>query len=172
MASPTLTTTPRPGCAHLPVVALQQQQVRRLVERVLHASCALTPLLFPAAVGGRLSTPERPGQRGVEALGLVSDSELRTTRAQSLELQSGRRQATHLTTSHLVEAGLAQAAAEGGVAGAGQRQGPLRPVPLELASLSVDVCRGAGREEGGDENREHVEKMRKEQKITGRGRRG
>lgn len=43
--------------------------------------------------------------------------------------------------SHLVEASLAEAAAEGGVAGAGQGQGPLGPVPLELASLSVNVCR-------------------------------
>lgn len=50
--------------------------------------------------------------------------------------------------SHLVEAGLAQAAAEGGVAGAGQCQGPLCPVPLELASLSVDVCRGVVGEKG------------------------
>lgn len=43
--------------------------------------------------------------------------------------------------SHLVEAGLAEAAAEGGVAGPGQGQRPLCPVPLELTSLSINIYR-------------------------------
>lgn len=48
---------------------------------------------------------------------------------------------------HLVEAGLAEAAAEGRVAGAGQRQRPLCPVPLELSSLSINIYRKT-REDG------------------------
>lgn len=59
-----------------------------------------------------------------------------------------------MARSHLVEAGLAEAAAEGGVAGARQGQGPLGPVPLELASLSINVCSGSGgRKTGGGQRR-------------------
>lgn len=45
--------------------------------------------------------------------------------------------------AHLVEAGLAEAAAEGRVAGPGQGERPLCPVPLELTSLSINIYREA-----------------------------
>jgi len=52
---------------------------------------------------------------------------------------------------HLVEAGFAEAAAEGWVAGAGQGQRPLCPVPLELASLGINIYEGEGMATGGQE---------------------
>lgn len=62
---------------YLPIVTLQQQQVRGLVERVPHPSSALTALLFSETVRGlALSAPNGSWQRGVKTLGLVSHSQL------------------------------------------------------------------------------------------------
>lgn len=64
---------------YLPIVTLEQQQVRGLVKRVPHPSSALTALLFSETVGGfTLAAPHRAWQRGVETLGLVSHSQLQT----------------------------------------------------------------------------------------------
>lgn len=53
--------------------------------------------------------------------------------------------------AHLIEAGLAETAAERGVAGARQGQGPLCPVPLQLPSLSINIYRKTERRaEGGE----------------------
>lgn len=62
---------------YLPIVTLQQQQVRGLVKRVPHPSSALTALVFSETIRGlALSTPNGSWQRGVKTLGLISHSQL------------------------------------------------------------------------------------------------